>query len=127
MRVLIVEDEAVIALEIESIILDRLPDAETVVAHSVQEAFAEIDRIELAFLDIDVTDGKTYPLALELRLRNIPFVFISGADRFDAPEDLRQVHLVPKPFAPNDIDKLVADFTADLDRSPLIDTHKDDG
>lgn len=126
MRVLIVEDESVIALEIESIVLNRLPDAETVVAHSVTEAFAEIDRVDLAFLDIDVTDGKTYPLALELRLRKIPFVFVSGADRAEAPPGLQDVDLVPKPFAPSDIEKLVADFVIRLEQSQLVKTYKNE-
>ena len=42
MRVLIVEDEPVIALEIESIVHERLPEAETVVASSVKEGFGAI-------------------------------------------------------------------------------------
>lgn len=106
MRILIVEDEPVIAFEIESIILDRLPDADTVVAGSVKDAFAAIDEtIGMAFLDIDVTDGKTYPLALELRLRKIPFVFVSGANRADAPEGLSEQQLIPKPFSSGDISR----------------------
>lgn len=112
MRVLIVEDEPVIALEIESIVLGRLPDAEIVVVASVGDAFAAVDAsIEMAFLDIDVTDGKTYPLALELRLRKIPFVFVSGANRADAPEGLSEAQLIPKPFSPNDISRQIDDFT----------------
>ena len=104
MRILIVEDEPVIALEIETIIQERLPHAETTMACSVCEAMALLDSgVELAFLDIDVTDGKTYPLALELRLRRIPFVFVSGAARDDAPDGLAEERLVPKPFAPGDI------------------------
>ena len=105
MRVLIVEDEPVIALEIEAIIHDRAPEAETVIACSVCEALKIVDeaRLSLAFLDIDVTDGKTYPLALELRLKHVPFVFVSGADRSDAPDDLDLERLVPKPFSPSSI------------------------
>jgi DNA-binding LytR/AlgR family response regulator len=104
MRVLIVEDEPVIALEIEAIVLDRLPDAEIVVAVSTGEAMRAIAQpFEMAFLDIDVTDGKTYPIALELRLRKVPFVFVSGADRSDRPEELGDAFQVNKPFSPADI------------------------
>jgi DNA-binding LytR/AlgR family response regulator len=104
MRVLIVEDEPVIALEIESIVHDRLPDAEILVASSVGDALAAIEKpVALAFLDIDVTDGKTYSLALSLRLRKVPFVFVSGADRSDAPEELGDAFQVVKPFTPEDI------------------------
>jgi DNA-binding response OmpR family regulator len=104
MRVLIVEDEPVIALEIESIVLDRLPGAEIRIAASVKAAFDAIDdNVKFAFLDIDVADGKTYSLALELRLRRIPFVFVSGANRDDAPDGLAEERLVRKPFSPGDI------------------------
>ncbi|WP_020178625.1 response regulator [Methylopila sp. M107] len=104
MRILIVEDEPVIALEIEAIVLDRLPDAEISIATSVKAAFEVIDdTVSLAFLDIDVADGKTYSLALELRLRHVPFVFVSGANRDDAPDGLAEERLVPKPFAAREI------------------------
>ena len=111
MRVLIVEDEPIIALEIESLVLDRLPDAKITLAGSVCEAIATLsDDLAMAFLDIDVTDGKTYPLALELRLRRIPFVFVSGADRSDAPEGLAGERLIPKPFSPDAIMRQLDEF-----------------
>jgi DNA-binding response OmpR family regulator len=104
MRVLIVEDEPVIALEIESLVLERLPDAEIVVAASVCEAQTAIaEPVALALLDIDVTDGKTYPLALQLQLKKVPFAFVSGADRSDAPQELCDAFQVMKPFSPTDI------------------------
>lgn len=114
MRVLIVEDEPVISLELESIVLDRFPDAQTVLASSVSAALAAVDdSVDMAFLDIDVTDGKTYSLALELRLRNIPFVFVSGANRADAPHGLSEQKLIPKPFSPDDITRQLDDFERD--------------
>lgn len=105
MRVLIVEDEPVVALEIEAIVLDRFPDAEIVLAASVREALQSImaGAPVLALLDIDVTDGKTYALALDLRSRRVPFVFVSGADRSDAPDGLERERLVSKPFVPEAI------------------------
>lgn len=119
MRVLIVEDEPFIALEIEAIVLDRLPDAQTVLVSSVCEALAAVgDDLDLAFLDIDVTDGKTYPLALELKLRNIPFVFVSGANRGERPIELSDAGFIPKPFAPCDIEKAVEDFSAGRQAPP---------
>lgn len=119
MRVLIVEDEPFIAFEIEAIVLDRLPDARTTLASSVGEAFAAIgDDVDLAFLDIDVTDGKTYPLALELKLRKIPFVFVSAASRGERPIELSDAGFIPKPFAPCDIERAVEEFAAGRDPTP---------
>lgn len=128
MRVLIVEDEPVIALEIEAIVLDRIPDAEIVIASSVCEALkiAETDPLELAFLDIDVTDGKTYPLALKLRLRRVPFVFVSGADRDEAPEELKLERRVPKPFRPESILREL-DALASRPETPAAEQPKTEG
>ncbi|MDR4307812.1 response regulator [Chelatococcus sambhunathii] len=109
MRILIVEDEPVIALEIEAIVQERLPHAETTLAASVREAMDVLDHgVGFAFLDIDVTDGKSYPLALELRSRSIPFVFVSGAMRHDAPHGLAEERMVRKPFTPGDIVRQLA-------------------
>jgi len=111
MRVLIVEDEPVVALEIESIVLERAPEAETVVAFSLREAFEAVsEELSLAFLDIDVTDGQTYSLALELRTRDIPFVFVSAASRGERPVELADAGFIPKPFLPSDIERTMRDF-----------------
>ncbi|GLK69169.1 response regulator [Hansschlegelia plantiphila] len=104
MRVLIVEDEPIIALEIESIVQDRLPQACVVCATSVSAALLLIaDELCMAMLDVDVTDGKTYPLADELRLRGVPFAFVSGALTEDLPERLSHAAFVRKPFCTADI------------------------
>lgn len=113
MRVLIVEDEPIIALEIESIVLDRLPDAETVIVASVCRAMAEVGTgLELALLDIDVTDGKTYPLALELKLRHVPFTFVSGANSEEAPADLADAGFITKPFSRSEVERAVDELRA---------------
>jgi DNA-binding LytR/AlgR family response regulator len=109
MRVLIVEDEPIIALEIEAIVLERLPNAEVRVVTSVAEALLEADQVlGLAFLDIDVTDGKTYPLALKLRLNNVPFAFVSGARSDEGPQELVGARFIPKPFCAQDIRDIIS-------------------
>jgi DNA-binding LytR/AlgR family response regulator len=108
MRVLIVEDEPIIALEIEAIVLERLPNAEVRVVMSVAEALPEADRVSLAFLDIDVTDGKTYPLALKLRRNKVPFAFVSGAPSAEAPQELAGARFIPKPFCAQDISDVIS-------------------
>lgn len=104
MRVLIVEDEPIIAMELENIVLDRVPAAEIVLASSICEAKAAIDgTLDVAFLDIDVTDGKTYEIALELKTLRVPFVFVSAASVTDTPTELADESFIPKPFAPAEI------------------------
>src|ERR1700736_4170478 len=67
-RVLIVEDDVAIAVD--------LVDAESLVSRSVARAKVLLERaIDLALLDVDVTNGKTFEVAMLLKLRQVPFVF----------------------------------------------------
>ncbi|MFD1701682.1 response regulator [Methylopila henanensis] len=114
MRVLIVEDEPIIAMEIEAIVLQSRPSAEIVTAMSVREALLAVEgALDLAFLDIDVTDGKTYEIALALQTRKVPFTFVSGASMADAPPCLKGSSLVPKPFSPLEILRSIEAAEAD--------------
>jgi two-component SAPR family response regulator len=56
------------------------------------------ESLDFAFLDIEVTDGQTFEIALELRRKKVPFVFVSGARPETLPLDLRDSPFVPKPF-----------------------------
>ena len=59
LRVLIVEDEPLIAMTIEQIVVDTLPSI-VVVKSSVRETRKVIeDAFDFALLDVDVTNGKT--------------------------------------------------------------------
>lgn len=109
MRVLIVEDEPIVALEIEAIVLDLRPDAQTVLAYSLEEAYRAVgDELDLAFLDVDVTDGQTYSLALELQTREVPFVFVTAAARCERPHELAGAGFITKPFLPAEIERTMS-------------------
>jgi two-component SAPR family response regulator len=96
-RVLIVEDEVLIALELESIV-ERALDTAVLMSRSVARAKQLIaPRLDLALLDVDVTNGKTFEVAMLLRLRQIPFVFLSGSRRKHIPDELRDASFIPKP------------------------------
>lgn len=95
-----------VALDLEAIVLG-VADAEVAVANSVKEANRVLREatFDAALLDIDVLDGKTFPVAQLLAERGTPFAFISGARREDVPPPLRQVPFLPKPYDPQDIER----------------------
>jgi DNA-binding LytR/AlgR family response regulator len=100
-RVLIVEDEFFVALDLELLVHKRSPAAEVVVCSSLTEARAAAkEPFGLALLDIDVLDGRTYEVAQDLKGRGTQVVFVSGSNRHEVPEALRDVPFIPKPYAP---------------------------
>ena len=102
-RVLVVEDEALIALDIEVTLRDAGVGA-IVSAAAVSEALAMIDQEQLdgAVLDLHLgRSGWSYDVAHRLRAKGVPFVFSSGTT--DVVEGFDDVPLVAKPFSTGEL------------------------
>ena len=109
-RILIVEDEIVVAMDLVSIIRDA--GAEVVgPAMSVREALRLIESHEITAAIVDVNLGKedSLPVALRLVDANIPFVFHTGNGTKVSMEPWPQAPIVEKPAAP---EKLIAAVAA---------------
>jgi DNA-binding LytR/AlgR family response regulator len=97
-RILIVEDDPFVALDLECIVSDAL-DAEICTASTLAQArLCARQPLDFAFLDIDMPDGKIFDVAAELRRRRVPFAFVSGALLSDAPAILRDAPFISKPY-----------------------------
>lgn len=109
-RILIVEDDPFIAMDIESAVSEELGDeAELVVVDSVSQARRAADQpVSCALLDIDVVGGKTFGIAESLRARGTPLVFVSGSAPNEVPPELRDVSFVRKPFSADELGRFVA-------------------
>ena len=104
-RVLIVEDEPLVAMDLESIVLGVIA-ADVVVVASVSGARqAMAAPLDFALLDIEVTDGRTFEIARELQRNGAAFVFISGARPEALPPDLRGAPFISKPFDRRQIER----------------------
>lgn len=107
LRLLIVEDQPLIAMDIEEMLL-ALSAASVAIANSIKEGrgiVAADDTFDVAVLDYAVGDENSVSLAMDLLRQNVAVVFISGYDsRQDVslpmPEELREVPFVDKPVAP---------------------------
>ena len=78
-RVLLVEDEAVIALDLASLLTDL--GAEVIgPAHSVAKALELLNegKVDCAVLDINLDGDPVYPVARALEMRRIPLVFVTA-------------------------------------------------
>ena len=100
-RILIVEDDPFIAMDIESAVAEQLgADAELIVVESVAEARRAASRqLSCALLDIDVVGGKTFEVASALQQTGTPFAFVSGSAPHEVPAPLRNARFLRKPFS----------------------------
>jgi DNA-binding response OmpR family regulator len=97
-RILILEDDPFIALDLQAIIEGQGHEV-VGVFESLAEAGAHLgDGFDFALLDIDVVDGKSFELAAALLERRIPFAFVSASRPSELPHHLRNASFIPKPF-----------------------------
>jgi two-component SAPR family response regulator len=98
-RILVVEDEMLIALMIEDIVHDGGGEIVGPVA-TLEKALklAEEEEFDAAILDVTIRGGKVYPVAELLLTRGIPFLFASVYGDWALPEELRDKPRLMKPF-----------------------------
>jgi PAS domain S-box-containing protein len=108
-RILVVEDEALIAAQIEAVLASAGFDVIGPAAH-LGQAFEEIYRAppDAALLDINLAGESSLPIAELLRTKDVPYAFCSGyGETASLPETLREVPLIAKPFDSGDLVRLV--------------------
>jgi DNA-binding response OmpR family regulator len=103
LRVLVVEDEPVVAMCLEDI-LETLGCETVGPAGRLAEglALAERESLGAAILDINLAGERSIPIAEELRRRGVPVAFASGYGA--VPEGFEAVPLIAKPYREADID-----------------------
>ena len=106
--ILVVEDEPLIALDIEDSL--GVLGAPIRLARSLAEAraiIAEGPAPRLVLLDVVLPDGRSFDLAHEVAASGIPLLFLTGYDH-GIPDTLRHIAVIEKPFS---ADTLVAVVT----------------
>jgi PAS domain S-box-containing protein len=98
-RVLIVEDEALVALEIEHT-LHRAGFAIAGLASRTEAAIriVEDDGCEAAVIDLRLADGTSSRIAQVLANKSIPFAVLTAYSREQLPEELRSAPYIHKPL-----------------------------
>jgi DNA-binding response OmpR family regulator len=99
--ILLVEDEFLLALQLEDLLQSRggtvlgpFPKLDQALGAAQQEDF------DFAILDINLNGTMVYPLADDLLARRIPFLFLSGYSLSNLPERFRAVTRLNKPCDP---------------------------
>lgn len=107
-RVLVVEDEVLIALEIQDMLQDF--GCEVVGPVGKLETALELagnEKVDAAILDVTIRGGKVFPVADILLARNIPFVLASGYGDWALPEAMRDQPRLTKPFSTAELEEHV--------------------
>ena len=105
-RILIVEDETMIAMMVEDFLADLGWDV-VGIAGTLDRALAMArdGDIDAAVLDVNLNGQDSFAAADILRARNIPFVFASGYGSDGMAGRFRNVPMLTKPFHRDDLDR----------------------
>jgi CheY-like chemotaxis protein len=98
-RVLVVEDEMLVLMNIEDMLTD-LGCASVTAAATVDQAVALIEAriFDAAVLDMNLNGIKSFPVADKLDALGVPFIFATGYSAQDMREGYRDRPLLKKPI-----------------------------
>ncbi|MCV0397525.1 MAG: response regulator [Rhizobiaceae bacterium] len=105
LRVLAVEDEALVALSLESM-LEELGCEVSALAMRFEQAEAAIadgTAIDAAVLDVNLGGRNIFPIAETLALRGVPFVFATGYGSAGLPRQWSDRPVIQKPYTVEDL------------------------
>ncbi len=122
LRVLVVEDEMIVAWLLQDMLKD-LGCAIVGPAVGVAQALALIEThaVDAAVLDVNLNGELSYPIADALVGRGVPFMFSTGYDRARLQENYRSYPVLQKPFHGSLLRKALSDLfptAADPEAAP---------
>jgi DNA-binding response OmpR family regulator len=100
-RILVVEDNYLIALRTAAILQDAgyAVVGPELSLDAARRALAQ-QRIDLALLDVNLDGEMVFPLSTILDTRGIPYIFITSYSEAAIPAEYRDRPLMQKPFVP---------------------------
>ncbi len=104
LRVLVVEDEMMVAFLLDDM-LTRFGCTVTGPVARLEKAIeiAEREALDVAILDVNINGREVYPVAEALATRRIPFIFATGYGQAGLRPAYRDCPTLPKPFRQDDL------------------------
>lgn len=114
LRFLIVDDEIIVALDLEYMLND-LGHSVVGTANRVERGMemARTSTIDMAILDINLRGVLSFPIAEILRVRGVPVIFVSGYGQRGLIDAFRNAHFLTKPFDINGLAHIVEKARSD--------------
>ncbi|WP_426023111.1 response regulator [Brevundimonas sp. PWP3-1b1] len=99
-RVLVVEDESLVAMLLETILEDMgcIPVGPASNIDEGEILASDAADLDAALLDVNVAGRQVFPVAEALMARGIPFIFSTGYGEGGLPEEWRGQPTIQKPF-----------------------------
>jgi CheY-like chemotaxis protein len=103
--VLIVEDDAIISMMLEDLVRDAGYEVYGVAATGEETAtLLSKGTPDAALIDLKLRDGEeSYPVAVELRRRGIPFAFVTAHDAHEINKAFAPITVLRKPVSADDV------------------------
>ncbi|MCJ2088488.1 response regulator [Methylobacterium sp. E-005] len=123
-RVLLVEDESLVAMLAEDMLLDL--GCEVAIAMRLNKALdlVQSGSFDLAVLDVNLGDAHSYPVADLLNERGTPFLFATGYGQQGLEGSYRNVPVLQKPYQAEPLEHLLVRLlTSEV--APLLDCSRD--
>ena len=109
LRILIVEDEMLVAMNVEDMLLDLGHEVAGIASRLAPAlALAAEAEIDAAILDVNLAGEASFPVAELLDERGIPFLFATGYGLQGIEERYRSRILLQKPFRCIDLGEALA-------------------
>ena len=107
-RVLIVEDEPLLSMDMEASLMEAGCEVsgQAGTLAKAKQLIADTD-CDAALLDANLAGQSVDELAVALTQRNIPFAFVTGYGREALPEGFREVAVLSKPFSKDQLRSVV--------------------
>jgi len=114
-RILVVEDEMLVLMNVE-MVLEDLGCTAISAAGSVAEGLSLLAQqsFDAAILDVNLGEQKSYPVADKLTERGIPFVFSTGNGNHGDRSDLDDRPMLKKPYLTEGLITVFEQLIADM-------------
>ena len=105
LKVFVVEDEALVALNLEDMLAD-LGCSGVVLAMRIEQALDTIEQglaADVAILDVNLGGQPVFPVAERLAARGTPIVFATGYGRSGLPSEWQSRPVLQKPYTMDEV------------------------